>query len=124
MPVLVHIANAETVPKDKHATVGVLVKNEDGVVVLAQTGGQAVGAPDNAECVPTTSTEKAPGDVIGKVMEEKGTGKQTVTHPSKEPGAHQKVVGTVVQGTYNEPVLVREVWVKTVYAVDTIPAVK
>lgn len=33
--------------QDKNATVGVIVKNRDGVCVLAQTGGQAVGAADS-----------------------------------------------------------------------------
>ncbi|KAK5983673.1 hypothetical protein GCK32_007385 [Trichostrongylus colubriformis] len=116
MPVIIQITNAESVPKDKHATVGVLVKNQEGVVVLAQTGGQTVGASDNAECVPTTPNDKvAPGCVIGKVVEEKETGKQYVIKSEQVPGANQKVVGTVVQGNYCEPVFVKEQWVTTTY---------
>ncbi|KAK6041958.1 hypothetical protein COOONC_20537, partial [Cooperia oncophora] len=124
MPVLVQIVNAQTVPKDKHATVGVLVKNLEGVVVLAQTGGQTVGARDNAECVPTTPNDNvAPGSVIGKVMEEKQTGKQTVVHATQVPGANQKAVGTVIQGNYLEPVFVKEVWVTTVLPSEAVAAV-
>ncbi|KAK6041960.1 hypothetical protein COOONC_20536 [Cooperia oncophora] len=109
---------------DKHATVGVLVKNQEGVVVLAQTGGQTVGARDNAECVPTTPNDKvAPGCVIGKVVEEKNTGRQMVVHSSAVPGANQKVVGTVVQGNYCEPVFVKEVWATTVVTTTSLPAV-
>lgn len=118
MPECRPITAADNVPKDKNATVGVIVKNRDGVCVLAQTGGQAVGAADNADCIPTTPNDKvAPGGVIGKIVEDKA-GRQEVVLASKQPTAEQVVVATVVQGNYCEPVVLKT---EKVSVVNTAP---
>nr|CDJ87509.1 Hypothetical protein CBG04150 [Haemonchus contortus] len=124
MPVLILITDSKTVPKDKCATVGVLVKNNEGVVVLAQSGGQTVGAKDNAECVPTTPTDKVvPGCVIGKVVEDKATGTYIVIHCSQAVGPNQKVVGTLLQGNYCEPIFVKDEAAASGNVKDTLPAI-
>ncbi|KJH52042.1 hypothetical protein DICVIV_01743, partial [Dictyocaulus viviparus] len=106
MPEIRQITNANDVPKDKHATVGVLTKNNDGVVVFTQTGGVAVGGKDNIGITPNSKT--APCEVIGKVVSNKD-GANYVVAVNQKTKPDEKVIGKVVQGNFREPVFVREI---------------
>ncbi|EYC01484.1 hypothetical protein Y032_0107g3831 [Ancylostoma ceylanicum] len=109
MPVVKQIACAEDVPKDKNAAMGLLTKNQDGYVVFTQTAGQKLGASANAPCVACTPGEKVEaGCVIGKIVEDK-QGKTAVLPVGVNPTSDQKVTGAVLQGTYHEPVYVKDV---------------
>ncbi|ETN79088.1 hypothetical protein NECAME_10035 [Necator americanus] len=109
MPVLRQIACAEDVPKDKNAAVGVITKNKDGNNVFTQSAGQRLGSSDNAPCVPSTPGDKvAPGGLIGRVVEDK-QGNTVVLPPGSKPTSDQTVTALVLQGTYHEPVYVKDI---------------
>ncbi|KHJ92651.1 hypothetical protein OESDEN_07457 [Oesophagostomum dentatum] len=110
MPIIKQIIGAEDVPKDKSAAVGVMNKNTDGIIVFIQTAGQKLGSSDNAPCVVCTPADKlAPGGVIGKAYQGKD-GNIIVLPIGVNPTVpDQKVVGTMLQGTYRQPVYVKDV---------------
>uniref|UniRef100_A0A0K0DD60 PHD-type domain-containing protein n=1 Tax=Angiostrongylus cantonensis TaxID=6313 RepID=A0A0K0DD60_ANGCA len=115
MPVLKQITNANNVPKvrsvllnEKHATVGILTKNNEGIVVFTQTGGQEIGAKEGGANIPTTPNDSvAPNDVIGKVVANK-EGAHHVIPPNQAVKQDEKVIGTVLQGNYSEPIFVKD----------------
>ncbi|VDM53304.1 unnamed protein product [Angiostrongylus costaricensis] len=108
MPVLKQITNENNAPKEKNATVGILTKNNEGIVVFTQTGGQEIGAKEGGANIPTTPNDNvAPNDVIGKVVSNK-EGTHHVIPANQAVKQDEKVIGMVLQGNYSEPVFVKD----------------